>query len=516
MVLELQLQTLSKVSCILAVQSGQREMLHEIMGILEAHLGFIRGTILLLTPDKKELTVEVVRANAQKVDPEIRYSLGEGIVGSVVSTGQSAIIPCVSKEPLFRDRIYRRREISQDEFSFICVAIKIGNEVIGTLSVDIPYDETRNLIEDERVLSIISSMIANDARARRIAYLERAALEAENLRLRDALGESFRPESIIGNSKSMRDVYMKIHQVSQADTTVLIRGESGTGKELIASAIHFGSDRAHNKIIKVNCAALSENLLESELFGHEKGAFTGAFSTRIGRLEEADEGTVFLDEIGELSPSIQVKLLRFLQEKEFERVGSNKTIRVNVRIVAATNRDLEAAVSEGVFRHDLYYRINVFPIYLPPLRERKEDVLPIVNHFVDKYSCKINKKIRRISTPAIALMMEYHWPGNIRELENCIEHAVIVSSDGVIHDHDLPPTLQMPNDKEIRASGKLKDRVDALERSMIIESLKAHHGIINSASKGLGITSRMVRYKIERLKIDYKQYFNVPKDSGDK
>ncbi|HEX3020329.1 MAG TPA: sigma 54-interacting transcriptional regulator [Chitinispirillaceae bacterium] len=507
MVLELQLQTLSRVSKILAIQSGQREMLYDIMDILEACLGFIRGTILLLTPDKKELTVEVVGANAVKVNTEIRYSLGEGIVGKVVSTGQSAIIPCVSKEPLFRDRIYRRREVSQDEFSFICVPIKIGNEVVGTLSVDIPYDKSRNLSEDERVLSIISSMIANDARARRMVYQERATLEAENLRLRDALGESFRPESIIGNSKSMRDVYMKIYQVSRADTTVLIRGESGTGKELIAAAIHFGSDRANNKIIKVNCAALSENILESELFGHERGAFTGAVSTRIGRLEEADSGTIFLDEIGEISPAIQVKLLRFLQEKEFERVGSNRTIKVNVRIVAATNRDLEMAVAKGLFRQDLYYRINVFPIYLPPLRERKEDILPIVNHFVDKVSAKVKKKVRRISTPAISLMMQYHWPGNIRELENCIEHAVLVTSDGVIHDHDLPPTLQIPTDKEIRESGTLKDRIEVLEKNMIIDTLKANHGCVAEAAKRLGITSRMVRYKIERLNIDYKKYF---------
>lgn len=511
MALELQLQTLSKVSAILATQDGQREMLHEIMDILESYLGFIRGTILLLTPDRKELTVEIVRADAVKVNPEIRYRLGEGIVGKVVSTGQSAIIPCVSKEPLFRDRIYRRRESSQEEFSFICVAIKIGNEVIGTLSVDIPYDQKRVLSEDERVLSIISSMIANDARARRVAYQKQTALEAENLRLRDALGESFRPESIIGNSKAMRDVYMKIHLVSRADTTVLIRGESGTGKELIAAAIHFSSDRAHQKMVKVNCAALSENLLESELFGHEKGAFTGAISSRIGRLEEADEGTIFLDEIGEISPSIQVKLLRFLQEKEFERVGSNRTIKVNVRIIAATNRDLEKAVMEGSFRHDLYYRINVFPVYLPPLRERKEDILPLVNHFIDKMSAKVNKKVRRISTPAISMMMEYHWPGNIREMENCIEHAVLVSSDEVIHDRDLPPTLQMPSNKEIVAGGKLKDRVGVLERSMIIDALKANHGNVDKASKMLGITSRMVRYKIERLKIDYKQYFTPVK-----
>jgi Nif-specific regulatory protein len=287
---------------------------------------------------------------------------------------------------------------------------------------------------------------------------------------------------------------------------VLIRGESGTGKELIASAIHFGSQRKENKFIKVNCAALNENLLESELFGHEKGAFTGALYTRMGRIEEAEGGTLFLDEIGEISLSTQVKLLRFLQEREFERIGSNKTIRTDVRILAATNRDLEQAIAENIFRKDLYYRINVFPVLLPPLHERKEDILPLANHFVTKFSSKNRKTVRRISMPAISMMMEYNWPGNIRELENCIEHAVLVCGDGVIHEFDLPVTLRLTSVHEIKFTGNLKSRVDALERDVIIDALKHTHGNVTIAAKELGITSRMVRYKLERLAIDYKQY----------
>ncbi|MBD3166084.1 AAA domain-containing protein, partial [bacterium] len=240
-------------------------------------------------------------------------------------------------------------------------------------------------------------------------------------------------ENIIGNSNEMQAVYQRIHQVARSETTVVIRGESGTGKELVASAIHYSSDRADKPFIKVNCAALSENLLESELFGHEKGAFTGALYQRAGRIEEAEGGTLFLDEIGDFSPAIQVKLLRVLQEREYERVGSNATVKADVRIIAATNRDLEADVEDGRFRQDLYYRINVFPIYIPALRDRREDILQLVDYFAAKYARQMGKDIHRISTEAINMMVAYHWPGNVRELENCIEHAVLLSNDGVVH-----------------------------------------------------------------------------------
>jgi Nif-specific regulatory protein len=505
---EKHLKALSLISEILAEQSGQREILLKILSGLEAQLSFSLGTILLLSLDGKELLIEAVCTKDSPVDHGIRYLWGEGIVGKVVSSGLPMIVPRISQEPLFRDRIHRRRESSQDEISFICAPIKIGSEVVGTLSVDIKYDPALLLEEESRVLCIVSSMIANDVKMRRTAYHEREALQTENLRLRDALGESFRPESIIGSSKSMRDVYLKIHQVSKADTTVLIRGESGTGKELIASAIHYGSPRAGRPYVKVNCSALNENLLESELFGHEKGSFTGAMASRIGRIEEAEGGTLFLDEIGEISHSLQVKLLRFIQEREFQRVGSNTTIKADVRILAATNRNLENAVTEGIFRVDLYYRINVFPIFLPPLRERKEDILPLANHFVEKLTRKINKPVRRIATSAISMLMEYHWPGNIRELENCIEHAIVVCSDWVIHGYDLSATLQTPSANEIKVSGQLKDRIDNLERNMIMDALKHTHGNVECAAKELGITSRMVRYKINKLNINYKLFFD--------
>jgi len=503
-----QIETLLLVSEMLATNSGQKEILTEILNLLEKHLSYLRGTVLLLSNDGSMLTIEAVTATSTVIDKDILYMSSEGIVGQVVTTGVPALIPDISDEPMFRDRIHRRKNKSAGNFSFICVPIKIENEIVGTLSFDIPCSLHLNLKDELKVLTIVSSMIANDVKMRRASKLERDVLEGEILRLRDVLGDSFRPENMIGNSKAIRDIYLKIHMVSKTDTTVLIRGESGTGKELIASAIHYGSPRAKNNFVKVNCAALNENLLESELFGHEKGSFTGALTTRIGRIEEAEGGTLFLDEIGEISQSMQVKLLRFLQEREFERVGSNRTIKSDVRIIAATNRNLEEAIKNFCFRSDLYYRINVFSVFIPPLRERKEDILPLANHFVDKFSKNLSIPVRRISTMAINMLMQYHWPGNIRELENCIEHAVIVSHGGVIHGYDLPATLQMPEAKEIKSKGNLKKRVAAFERDSIIDALKHAHGKINLASEELGYTSRMIRYKIDKFKIDYQSFMN--------
>ena len=400
----------------------------------------------------------------------------------MVETAQPMVIPRVSEEPRFQNRIHNRPLKDCDEVSFLCVPIRLEGELIGTLSVDLPAQPPDLLHERVRVLEIVASMISYDVRSRQGEARRRQALEAENLRLRDALQEQFRPENIIGNSHPMREVYVKIKQVAASNTTVLIRGESGTGKELVASAIHYTSSRAKKPFVKVNCAALNENLLESELFGHEKGAFTGALSARTGRLEEAEGGTLFLDEIGDFSPAIQVKLLRVLQEREYERVGSNRTLKADVRVIAATNQDVEARLSEGLFRQDLYYRINVFPISLPPLRDRKDDILLLADHFVAKYAKKMGKEVRRISTPAINMMLAYHWPGNVRELENCIEYGVLLASDGTIHGHSLPATLQLPAAGESVRQGLLRVRVNLLERDMIADALKSCQGSVQHGS----------------------------------
>ena len=453
------------------------------------------------SPDGERLVIAATRSVSPSKSEKVYYCRGEGITGNVLATGRSLIVPSVAGEPRFCDRIHERSRREVNDVCFICVPILLGSEVIGTLAADLPLEDSPSLDEVERVLTIVAAMVGFDVRARSREREEYEALQAENYRLRDALEERFRPENIVGNSRLMREVYMRIRRVADSHTTVLIRGETGTGKELVASAIHYSSPRCSGPYIRVNCAQLNENLLESELFGHEKGAFTGAVEKRIGRIEEAEDGTLFLDEIGDFPPAIQVKLLRFLQEHEYERVGSNVTRTANVRVIAATNRDLEAALAKQEFRQDLYYRINVFPIPLPPLRERRDDILLLANHFVAKFSREMGKEIRRISTPAIDMMNAYHWPGNVRELENCIEHAVLLADDNVIHSHHLPPTLEVPGTQPDEIPGTLEACVKAVERDMISDALKRTAGNATAAARQLGITPRKIRYKIKNLGI---------------
>jgi len=500
-----ELETLYKISGILAAGTRQRQALAEVLDTLDNDLGMNRGTVTLLGPDSAEIKIDVAHNIPQEKSRKVRYRMGVGVTGKVMQTGKAMIVPKVSAEPSFLDH-FERRSSAEGETSFICVPISIGQNVIGTISIDRPFDESVSLEEDMRVLSIVASMVANDVKARQEIAIRRQELEDENIRLRHELEDRFRPENIIGNSSSMRDVYQQIHQVAGSDTTVLIRGESGTGKELVAHAIHYSSPRSEGPFIKVNCAALNENLLESELFGHEKGAFTGAIQSRKGRLEEANGGTLFLDEIGDFSSITQIKLLRVLQERQFERVGSNQTLKTNARIVVATNRNLEKAVDEGVFRQDLYYRINVFEVFLPPLRERKDDILLLADFFVEQYGKKMGKDVRRISTPAINMMVAYHWPGNVRELENCIERAVLLSTDGVIHGHHLPPTLQTSDASDTIGTGSLKERVDLFERDIIVDALKRCNGNLAAAARDLGTTPRIMGYKVKDLGIDYRRY----------
>jgi Nif-specific regulatory protein len=510
------LRVLALIGRLLSTQSGQRQILSEVLRELEDKLGMIRGTVMILTPDCSELCVEAAPSIPSAAHRDFRYRRGEGVIGQVVETGQSAIIPEIFAEPRFTNRLYDRRRDEDSEYAFICVPISLGAEVVGTLSVDLPMGNGNRLEGDStpaeqleercRFLEIVASMIAYDVKSRRAEETRRQKLEVENIRLRDALKERFRPENLIGNSHAMREICLRIDQVATTSTTVLIRGDSGTGKELVASAIHYKSLQAEKPFVKVGCTALQEVLLESELFGHKKGSINGAQSTRVGRIEEAEGGTLFLDEIADFSLAIQVKLLRLLQDREFERLGSNEMLKANVRIIAATTRDLESLVEAGVFRQDLYYRINVFPIFLPPLVERQDDILLLADYFVAKYAQKAQKEVRRISTSAINMMLAYHWPGNVRELENCIEYAVLLSSDGVVHGYDLPPSLQLPSTEETVNRGSLKARVEILERDMIVDALKACGGSVNTAARQLGITPRMVRYKIKKLRIDYQQF----------
>jgi len=359
-----------------------------------------------------------------------------------------------------------------------------------------------------RLLTIISSSISQAVRLRQLAQEELEKLQEENRRLNDELKIKHRPDTIICNSQAMQDIYALIDKVCNAGTTVLILGESGVGKEKVAHAIHYNSNRADRPFIKVNCAALPEALIESELFGYERGAFTGAAATRKGRFEMADSGTLFLDEIGDLTIPIQTKLLRVIQEREFERIGGNTTIKVNVRIITATNRNLESLMKEGKFREDLYYRLNVFPLMVPPLRERKSDIMLLADNFIEKYSRELGKNISRISTPAIDMLMSYHWPGNVRELENCIERAVILSTDGVIHNYHLPPSLQMADASKEEGNRTLGEMIANFEKEIIVEELKRSHGNMSRAARALGITERIMGLRIDKFGVDIKRYKN--------
>ena len=304
----------------------------------------------------------------------------------------------------------------------------------------------------------------------------------------------------------MQQVYEQVAQVAGSPTTVLIRGESGTGKELVAHAIHYNSPRADKPFIKVSCGALPEGLIESELFGYEPGAFTDARAQKKGRFELAHGGTLFLDEVGELSRSTQVKLLRVLQEREFERLGGVKPIKVDVRLVAATNKDLEASVQQAEFREDLYYRLNVFSIFIPPLRERRPDILLLADHFVEKYAGAHGKDVRRIATTAIDMLMSYHWPGNVRELENCIERAVVVCDGGVVHAHHLPPTLQTAEVSGTLPRRSLATAVESYEKDLIVDALKSARGNRAKAARLLDSTERILGYKVLKYGIEPRRF----------
>ena len=483
-----------------------KKSLYKVLDILSSSMNMLRGTITILHPLRNEISIEVAHGLSKSAMQKGKYKLGEGITGRVIETGKAVTIPKISQEPLFLNRTDSRKTKQNQELSFICVPVKKGSQVIGALSFDMPFDESYSLKDGKKLMSVVATMVARHVINLENIRMEKEHLREENIRLRNELENRYRITDIIGNSNKMREVYQMISQVSKSNATVLIRGESGTGKELVANSIHYNSLRSKGPFVKVNCAALPANLIESELFGHEKGAFTGAIKQKLGKFEMANKGTIFLDEIGSVGIEVQVKLLRILQEKEFERVGGYQTIKTDVRIITATNKNLELAVEQDTFRHDLYYRLNVFPIYMPPLRERKTDILLLVDHFLEKYARENHKTIRRFSTPAIDMLMEYHWPGNVRELENCIERAVLLCEEGVVHSYHLPPTLQTGTESDTLPVLSLEDAVANLEKEMIIDSLKNTRGNITLAAELLKTTVRKFSYKANKYSIDYRHY----------
>ena len=415
----------------------------------------------------------------------------------VFDNGQSAIINDFKSE---KSLAFLKK--TEAETSLICLPVKLESKILGVFAAEFLSAENFDFENQKTFLKVIAALIAQAFKIENAVSEERQKLADENSHLRQELKEKYAFSQIIGNSSPMRQVYDQVTQVARSNATVLLRGESGTGKELIAHAIHYNSLRSKKPFVKVNCAALPETLIESELFGYEKGAFTGAEQRKKGRFEIADGGTIFLDEIGDLPAQTQIKLLRVIQEREFERLGGTETIKINVRLITATNKNLEEEISRGNFREDLYYRLNVFTIFLPPLRERKSDILLLAEYFLEKYEREHDKDIKRISTPAIDMLTSYHFPGNVRELENAIERAVLVCNERVIHGHHLPPTLQTAEVSGTVTRVSLVAAIEAYERDLIQDALKSTRGNVAKTAQMLSSTERIIGYKIKKYGIN--------------
>jgi Nif-specific regulatory protein len=413
----------------------------ETMNVLASELGMIRGTVVLLDRTTGKLRIVAAHGLSSAERARGEYDIGEGVTGHVVKTGLPEAVPDISKDARFLNRTSARQADSTWPIAFICVPLKVDNETVGALSVDRPFAVESTLDKDLRLLSIVASLASQVLKINRLLQVEKEEILVRDEQMLRELRRRYRLENLIGQSKSIQQILATAATAAKSNAPILIDGETGTGKELVANVIHYNSPRSKGPLVKVNCGALPETLLESELFGHVKGAFTGAIQNRKGRFELAHQGTLFLDEVSEMSPHLQVKLLRVLQEGEFEPVGGTQTVRVDVRVVAATNTDLKEAIRQGRFRQDLYYRLKVVPIHLPPLRERREDIPMLVDHFLEKYNRENGKNVTKISREVLDHLLAYSWPGNVRELENCIEHAVVMSPGNTLSASLLPAEI---------------------------------------------------------------------------
>jgi Nif-specific regulatory protein len=508
------LTTIYEVSKVLTSTLDLEKSLNSVMNILDKFMDMKYGTVVLSNPETRELFTFISLGVGEEEKKSRTYRVGDGIVGKVFKTGSPMVISDINDEPSLGDQ-FRFHDKNQ-RLSYICVPIKGREKVIGTLGVAFYKGEVPFSIEEGlRILIMVASLIGQTIELSQVVDKEREKLIEEKTRLQRELNAKYSLENVVGQSDRIKEISDIVHRVATTKATVLIRGESGTGKELIARAIHYNSPRAKEAFVKINCAALPETLLESELFGHEKGAFTGATYERKGRFELADRGTIFLDEIGDIPISTQMKLLRVLQEKKFERLGSSKTISVDVRVIAATNRDLDKAIIEGSFREDLYYRLNVIQIFLPPLRERKEDIPILVEYFLQKFN-EENRKRVRISDEAMSLMLEYPWPGNVRQLENCIERLVIMADEEVVGIEDLPyeirkfkrlsnPTNEGGAETKNMSNSSLVKIVEEIERERIVEALQKCGWVKSRAATLLEITPRQLDYRINKYGIKIRK-----------
>lgn len=502
-----QLQALASIARMFCKAQQIEEVLTQVLAILHNNLDLQHGLISIADPKNSSLQIGAIHTDSEAVSlasENTRYRSGEGIIGHVLKQGESIVLGRISSDPRFLDRL----ALYDLDLPFIAVPIRdADNNTIGVLAAQPGTRADEFLPDRTRFMEIVASLLAQNVRVvLNIEDGQEVADERDELR-REVRAKYGFENMVVGHTASMRRVFDQIRRVAKWNSTVLILGESGTGKELIASAIHYNSPRSHRPLVRLNCAALPETLLESELFGHEKGAFTGAVKQRKGRFEQADGGTLFLDEIGEISPMFQAKLLRVLQEGEFERVGGNQTVRVNVRIVAATNRDLENEVEKGNFREDLYYRLNVMAIRIPPLRERAADIPELADFLLSKISSQQGRPLN-ITDSAIRLLMSHRWPGNVRELENCLERSAIMSEDGTITrdvisltgvEHDSPPLALAPL-PEVNLADEAMD-----DRERVIAALEQAGWVKAKAARLLGMTPRQIAYRIQTLNIHMRK-----------
>jgi len=502
LLVESELDTLFLVSQLLNSTHDLRTKLKGILEILHKRNGLHFGMITLR--DVEDDSMSICEIYGEGIDRSVRYQPGEGLVGAILDEGSTIVVERIADEPRFLSRL----GVYNPDLPFIGspLAIEQG-EVVGILAAQ-PCSSTF-LGERARFMEMVANLIAQSVNMLRVMERKQNELVSERDYLKQTLVKNYRFENIIGHSEPMLKVFDIIRQVAKWHTTVLIRGESGTGKEVVASSIHFNSACANGPFLKLNCAALPDTLLESELFGHEKGAFSGAIGQRKGRFELADNGTLFLDEIGEISASFQAKLLRVLQEGEFERVGGVRTLKVNVRIIAATNRNLEQEVADGNFREDLYYRLNVMPINMPPLRERIEDIPELASFLLNRISRQQGGRPLEIKESAIRILMKHDWPGNVRELENRLERAAIMSQEGII-DRDVIASTGLENEIGISRTPQSIKHVDLHdenmdERERVIAALEQSGWVQAKAARLLDMTPRQIAYRIQTLNINVKQ-----------
>lgn len=509
---EADLEFLVNISNLLSHSEDIYKEMENLLGELCCFLEAQYSMMTIVDSEHNRIMISAAYGLTQKEMSRGVYKVGEGITGKVVESGQPIIIQDISNDKSFLNKT-GIKQANGKITAFLCVPIIIKSEIIGTLSVHKTHHYDIDLTHIVKFLNITGTLIGKNVSIRRKHIEEIEELRKENFHLK-SLDKPFKPDNIIGNSSLMNDLYQLIERVSPTNSTVMIRGESGVGKELIAEAIHKASPRALKPFVKVNCSALPENLIESELFGHEKGSFTGAIASHPGKFELANGGTIFLDEIGDVPSNIQVKLLRVLQQKQIERVGGTKTVNVDVRIITATNRNLEEMMKNNTFREDFYYRINVFPIYVPALRERRADITILADHFINKINKRNNMNVKRITGGALDMLMMYSWPGNIRELENVIERAMILTTDNVIHSYNLPPSLQTGVSSDTVNKSSLELILGKVEKQMIIDSLVANNGNMTKSATQLGITERIMGLRIKKYNINIQNYKSLSNDNS--